>query len=48
MRLGRLDEGRREIEVFQRLQAKAMDEERRRFQDNQRKIEETLKRGQTP
>jgi tetratricopeptide (TPR) repeat protein len=44
-RLNRADEARRELEIFAELQAKAMADERRRFQDNQLKIEETLKTG---
>jgi tetratricopeptide (TPR) repeat protein len=45
LRLNRPDEARQELEIFERLQSKAMDDERRRFQDNLRKIEETLKTG---
>jgi len=44
-RLNRADEARRELEIFSQLQSKALAEERRRFQDNQLKIEETLKTG---
>jgi len=44
-RLNRADEARRELEIFSQLQSKAMADERRRYQDNQRKIEETLKTG---
>jgi tetratricopeptide (TPR) repeat protein len=46
LRVGRDEEARRELEVFQQLQSKAMDEERRRFQENMRKIEDTLKANQ--
>jgi tetratricopeptide (TPR) repeat protein len=42
-RLNRGDEARQELEIFAQLQSKAMADERRRFQDNQLKIEETLK-----
>jgi tetratricopeptide (TPR) repeat protein len=45
MRLGQMEEGRRELQVFEQLQQKAMQAERRRFQENQIKIEETLKSG---
>ena len=45
MRLGQMEEGRRELQVFEQLQQKAMQDERRRFQENQIKIEETLKSG---
>ena len=45
MRLGQTEEGRRELQVFEQLQQKAMQDERRRFQENQIKIEETLKSG---
>jgi len=41
-RLNRADEAREELQIFERLQAKAMAEERQRFQDNQRKIQGTL------
>jgi len=42
-RLNRVDEARQELEIFAQLQSKAMADERRLFQDNQLKIEETLK-----
>jgi tetratricopeptide (TPR) repeat protein len=45
-RLNRADEARRELEIFAQLQSKAMADERQRFQDNQLKIEETLKSGE--
>jgi tetratricopeptide (TPR) repeat protein len=45
MRLGRADEARRELQTFEQLQQKAMQDERRRFQENQIKIDETLKSG---
>ena len=45
LRLGLMEEGRRELQVFEQLQRKAMEDERRRFQENQIKIEETLKKG---
>jgi tetratricopeptide (TPR) repeat protein len=43
MRLGLTDEARRELERFEQLQQKALQDERRRFQENQIKIDETLK-----
>jgi tetratricopeptide (TPR) repeat protein len=43
LRLGRNEEADAELAVFKRLQAEAMDEERRRFLDNQQKIADTLK-----
>jgi tetratricopeptide (TPR) repeat protein len=46
MRLGKTDEARRHLEIFQKLQATAMDDERQRFRDNQRRIEEALKAGE--
>jgi hypothetical protein len=33
------------LQVFEQLQQKAMQDERRRFQENQIRIEETLKSG---
>jgi tetratricopeptide (TPR) repeat protein len=45
LRLGLMEEGRRELQVFEQLQQKAMEDERRRFQENQIKIEEALKSG---
>jgi tetratricopeptide (TPR) repeat protein len=46
MRLGQTEEGRRELQVFEQLQQKAMQDERRRFEENQIRIEETLKGGE--
>jgi tetratricopeptide (TPR) repeat protein len=43
MRLGLTDEAHRELQVFEQLQQKAMQDERRRFQENQTKIDEALK-----
>jgi tetratricopeptide (TPR) repeat protein len=43
LRLGRAEDARRELLVFEQLQSKAMEQARRRFQDNQLKIEDTLK-----
>ena len=40
--LGETEEGRRELDVFQRLQRDALEAERRRFEENLRKIEQTL------
>jgi len=45
LRLGLTDEARRELQVFEQLQQKAMQDERRRFQENQIKIDERLKAG---
>jgi len=47
LRLGSTEEARRELQVFEQLQQKAMQDERRRFEENQIKIEETLKSGST-
>jgi tetratricopeptide (TPR) repeat protein len=46
MRVGQAEEGRRELQVFEQLQQKAMQDERRRFEENQIKIEQTLKSGE--
>jgi tetratricopeptide (TPR) repeat protein len=46
VRLGLTDEGRRELQVFEQLQQKALQDERRRFEENQIKLEETLKSGE--
>ena len=43
LRLGRVEEAQQELRVFEQAQAKAMDEERRRFRDNQQKIDDVLK-----
>jgi hypothetical protein len=45
LRLGQTREAEREIETFQRLQVKALEEERQRFRDNMLKIDEALKAG---
>jgi tetratricopeptide (TPR) repeat protein len=42
LRLGKTQEAEAELAAFQRLQAKAMEEERRRFRDNQSAIDATL------
>jgi tetratricopeptide (TPR) repeat protein len=42
-RLNRPDEAREELQIFERLQAKAMEDQRRQFQENLQRIEETLK-----
>ena len=42
-RLNRADEAREELQIFERLQAKAMEDQRRQFQENLQKIEQTLK-----
>jgi tetratricopeptide (TPR) repeat protein len=46
LRLGQAEDARRELEVFEQLQQKALQDQRRQFQDNQLKIDETLKRGE--
>lgn len=43
LRLGRKDEAQRELEVFQQLQSRAMEAERRRFEENQTTIDRVLK-----
>jgi len=43
LRLGRVEEAQQELHVFEQAQARAMDEERRRFKDNQQKIDDALK-----
>ena len=45
LRLGLDGEARRELEVFEQLQQKAMQDQRRQFQENQIRIDETLKRS---
>ena len=45
LRLGRAEEARRELQVFEQLQSKAMEQTRRRFQENQIKIDEALEAG---
>lgn len=42
LRLGLVEESERELEAVRQLQAKAMEEERRRFQENQAKIDAVL------
>ena len=42
-RLNRVDEARAELQIFEQLQAKAMADQRRQFQQNLQKIEDTLK-----
>jgi tetratricopeptide (TPR) repeat protein len=43
LRLGRTDEAAAELRAFEQAQAKAMDEQRRQFRENQQKIDEVLK-----
>jgi tetratricopeptide (TPR) repeat protein len=43
LRLGRTEEAQQELLAYQAAQAKAMDEQRRQFRDNQQKIDEVLK-----
>ena len=45
MRLGRTDAARAELQTFEQLQAEAMAEERRRFEENARRIDEALTTG---
>jgi cytochrome c-type biogenesis protein CcmH/NrfG len=45
MRLGRTDAARAELQTFGQLQAEAMAEERRRFEENARRIDEALTTG---
>jgi tetratricopeptide (TPR) repeat protein len=45
LRLGLDDEARRELEVFEQLQQKALQDQRRQFEENQFRIDERLKRG---
>ena len=42
-RLNKTEEARAELQIFERLQAKAMAEQRQQFQQNLQKIEDTLK-----
>ena len=46
LRLGREEEARRELAVFERLQREAMEAERRRFEDNAKAIEDALRAAQ--
>ena len=43
LRLGRTEEAHQELRAFEAAQAKAMDEQRRQFRDNQQKIDDVLK-----
>jgi tetratricopeptide (TPR) repeat protein len=43
LRLGRTDEAAAELRAFEQAQAKAMDDQRRQFRDNQQKIDDVLK-----
>jgi tetratricopeptide (TPR) repeat protein len=43
LRLGRSEEAQQELRAYEQAQAKAMDEQRRQFRDNQQKIDEVLK-----
>jgi tetratricopeptide (TPR) repeat protein len=43
LRLGRTEEAQQELRAYEAAQAKAMDEQRRQFRDNQQKIDEVLK-----
>jgi tetratricopeptide (TPR) repeat protein len=46
LRVGLADEARRELQVFEQLQQKALQDQRRQFQENQIRIDEALKRGE--
>jgi tetratricopeptide (TPR) repeat protein len=48
LRLGLADDARRELQVFERLQQKALQDQRRQFQENQIRIDETLKQSERP
>jgi tetratricopeptide (TPR) repeat protein len=43
LRLGRTEESQKELRAYEAAQAKAMDEQRRQFRDNQQKIDDVLK-----
>jgi tetratricopeptide (TPR) repeat protein len=43
LRLGRAEEAQQELRAFEAAQAKAMDDQRRQFRDNQQKIDDVLK-----
>jgi tetratricopeptide (TPR) repeat protein len=43
LRLGRTEEAQQELRAYEAAQAKAMDEQRRQFRDNQQKIDDVLK-----
>jgi tetratricopeptide (TPR) repeat protein len=43
LRLGRTEEAQAELHAYEQAQAKAMDEQRQQFRDNQQKIDEVLK-----
>ncbi len=47
LRTGSAEEARRELQVFEQLQQKSLQDERRRFQENQIRIDQTLKAGDT-
>jgi tetratricopeptide (TPR) repeat protein len=48
MRVGLTEEARSELQVFEQLQQKALQSERRRFEENQIRIDETLKGSERP
>jgi len=43
LRLGRTEESQQELRAYEAAQAKAMEEQRRQFRDNQQKIDDVLK-----
>ena len=47
LRLGQADDARRELAIFQQLQSKAMEDERRRYRENQQKIDALLGQPRT-
>ena len=48
VRSGRTTEAQRELDVFRQLQMKTMEDQRKQFEENFRKIEETLKATEPP
>ena len=44
LRLGRSEEAQQELRAFEAAQAKAMDEQRRQFLENQQKIDDVLEK----
>lgn len=48
LRLGQDGDARRQLEVFEQLQQKALQDQRRQFEENQIRIDDTLKRTERP
>jgi hypothetical protein len=44
LRLGRTAEAEQELRAFEQAQAKAMEDQRRQFRENQQKIDDALKK----